>query len=147
MKKIIITLVVILIGIQFIPVERTNPPISMDIDAPDNIASILRTSCYDCHSNETNWPIYSYIAPVSFLVVSDVNEGRKHLNFSEWDKNEADRREKILEEIVEVVEKEEMPLTIYTFTHPNSKLDSNRIKLLKQWVKSGSSTEKSPRYK
>ena len=147
MKKIIVALVVILIGIQFIPVERTNPPISMDIDAPDNIASILRTSCYDCHSNETNWPIYSYIAPVSFLVVSDVNEGRKHLNFSEWDKNEADRREKILEEIVEVVEKEEMPLTIYTFTHPNSKLDPYRTKLLKEWVKSGSNTEKLPRYK
>jgi len=53
----------------------------------------------------------------------------------------------LLEEMIEEVEKEEMPLTIYTFTHPNSKLDSNRIKLLKQWVKSGSSTEKSPRYK
>ena len=147
MKKIIITLVVILIGIQFIPVDRKNPPVTMDINAPENISSILRTSCYDCHSNETSWPLYSYIAPVSFLLAGDVKEGRKHLNFSEWDKYSSDKQIKLLEEMIEEVEKEEMPLTIYTFTHPNSKLDSNRIKLLKQWVKSGSSTEKSPRYK
>lgn len=147
MKKIIITLVVILIGIQFIPVDRKNPPVTMDINAPENISSILRTSCYDCHSNETSWPLYSYIAPVSFLLAGDVKEGRKHLNFSEWDKYSSDKQIKLLEEMIEEVEKENMPLTIYTFTHPNSKLDSNRIKLLKQWVKSGSSTEKSPRYK
>lgn len=147
MKKFLVVLIIVLVGIQFIPVERTNPPISMDIDAPDNIASILRTSCYDCHSNETNWPIYSYIAPVSFLVVSDVNEGRKHLNFSQWDKYNSDEQIKLMKELIEEVEKEEMPLTIYTFTHPNSKLDPYRIKLLKEWVKSGSSTEKSPRYK
>ena len=147
MKKIIITLVVILIGIQFIPVDRKNPPVTMDINAPENISSILRTSCYDCHSNETSWPLYSYIAPVSFLLAGDVKEGRKHLNFSEWDKYSSDKQIKLLEEMIEEVEKENMPLTIYTFTHPNSKLDSNRFKLLKQWVKSGSSTEKSPRYK
>jgi hypothetical protein len=147
MKKIIITLVVILIGIQFIPVDRKNPPVTMDINAPENISSILRTSCYDCHSNETSWPLYSYIAPVSFLLAGDVKEGRKHLNFSEWDKYSSDKQFKLLEEMIEEVEKENMPLTIYTFTHPNSKLDSNRIKLLKQWVKSGSSTEKSLRYK
>jgi len=140
-------LVIVLIGIQFIPVERANPPISMDIDAPDNIALILRTSCYDCHSNETSWPIYSYIAPVSFLVVSDVKEGRKHLNFSEWDKYNSDKQIKLLEEMIEEVEKEEMPLTMYTFTHPNSKLDPYRIKLLKDWVKPSESLEKSLRYK
>lgn len=147
MKKIIIALVVILLGIQFIPVDRKNPPVTMDINAPENISSILRTSCYDCHSNETSWPLYSYIAPVSFLLAGDVKEGRKHLNFSQWDKYSSDEQIKLLEEMIEEVEKENMPLTIYTFTHPNSKLDSNRIKLLKQWVKSGSSTEKSPRYK
>ena len=60
----------------------------MDINAPKNVASILRTSCYDCHSNETNWPWYSYVAPVSFMVAGDVEDGRKSLNFSEWDKYE-----------------------------------------------------------
>jgi hypothetical protein len=147
MKKILIVLVVILIGIQFIPVERTNPPVSWDINPPANISEILRTSCYDCHSNETIWPWYSKIAPVSFLVAGDVNEGRKHLNFSEWDKYEADKREKILEEIVEEIEKEAMPLTSYTFTHPNAKLDDHRIKLIKEWVNPDGNLEESLRYK
>jgi len=147
MKKILIVLVVILIGIQFIPVERTNPPVSWDINPPANISEILRTSCYDCHSNETIWPWYSKIAPVSFFVAGDVNEGRKHLNFSEWDKYEADKREKILEEIVEEIEKEAMPLTSYTFTHPNAKLDDHRIKLIKGWVNPGGNVEESLRYK
>ena len=146
MKKILIALIVILIGIQFIPVDRKNPSVTMDINAPDNISSILRASCYDCHSNETVWPWYSKIAPVSFLVAGDVKEGRKHLNFSEWDKYEAGKREKILEEIVEEIEKEAMPLTSYTFTHPNAKLDPYRINLIKDWIKSGSSKGKSLRY-
>jgi len=146
-KKILIALAIIVIGIQFIPVDRKNPPVTMDINAPKNVASILRTSCYDCHSNETNWPWYSYVAPVSFMVAGDVEDGRKRLNFSEWDKYDTDKQIKLLVEMIEEVEKEEMPLTMYTFTHPNSKLDPNRIKLLKEWVKSGSSKEKSPRYK
>ena len=146
-KKILIALAVIVIGIQFIPVERTNPPISMDIDAPDNIASILRTSCYDCHSNETSWPIYSYIAPVSFLVVSDVNEGRKHLNFSQWDKFSSDEQIKLLEEMIEEVEKEEMPLSKYTLMHPEAKVDQAKIKVLKDWINIDNADENSLRYK
>lgn len=146
MKKIVGLLVIVLIGIQFIPVERTNPPVSLDIGAPDNISAILRTSCYDCHSNETIWPWYSHIAPVSFLVAGDVEDGRKHLNFSEWDKYNDKERSDLLDEIIEEVEKEEMPLTIYTFTHPNAKLDPYRIGLLKEWVKPGSSSGKSLRY-
>ncbi len=66
-KKILIAVGVVLIGIQFIPVDRSNPPVTREINAPPNALSILKTSCYDCHSNETNWPWYSYVAPVSFL--------------------------------------------------------------------------------
>ena len=57
LKKILIAIGVILIGIQFIPVERTNPPVTQEINAPPNVLSILKTSCYDCHSNETEWPV------------------------------------------------------------------------------------------
>jgi hypothetical protein len=147
MKKIFIALIVILIAIQFIPVERTNPPVSLNINAPDNISNILKTSCYDCHSNETNWPWYSYVAPVSFLIADDVKTGRKHLNFSEWDKYDGGKRQKLLEEIVEVIEDEEMPLTMYTFTHPNAKLDPYRINLIREWVNPGGRLEKSLRNK
>lgn len=146
MKKFLGLLLLVLIGIQFIPVERTNPRVTWDINAPENIAGILRTSCYDCHSNETNWPWYSYVAPVSFLVVDDVEKGRKHLNFSEWDKYDGSKRQKILEEIIEEIEKENMPLTSYTFTHPSAKLDPYRINLIKDWVKPGSGFDKSLRY-
>jgi hypothetical protein len=145
-KKFLIILVIVLVGIQFIPVERTNPPVSWDINAPENVASIIRTSCYDCHSNETNWPWYSYVAPVSFMVVGDVEKGRKNLNFSEWDKYDGRKRQELLEEIIEEIEKEDMPLTAYIFTHPNAKLDPYRINLLKDWVKPGSSYDKSLRH-
>src|SRR2546423_15539812 len=72
--------------IQLIPVSRSNPPITKDIAAPPRIESILRRGCYDCHSNQTRWPWYAYVAPVSWLAIRDVDSGRKHLNFSTWDK-------------------------------------------------------------
>lgn len=78
MKKFIAFLVVVFIGIQFIPVERTNPPVVSDIDAPSDIKDILRKACYDCHFNETNWAWYTKIAPMSLLTAKDVEEGRKN---------------------------------------------------------------------
>ena len=147
MKKIILALILIFIGIQFIPVEKTNPPVKSDLGAPDNIASILRASCYDCHSNETNWPWYSSVAPVSFLVAGDVVEGREHLNFSEWDNYSSKEQSELLAEMIEEIEKEAMPLTSYTFTHPNAKLDPYRINLLKEWVNTTGSMNNSLRYK
>jgi hypothetical protein len=72
------------IFIQFITVDRTNPPVTGEIEAPEKVMAILRTSCYDCHSNETKWPWYSYIAPASWLIADDVQVGRGHMNFSEW---------------------------------------------------------------
>ncbi|HSW54745.1 MAG TPA: heme-binding domain-containing protein [Ignavibacteriaceae bacterium] len=146
MKKIIYAIIFILIVIQFIPVDRDNPPVTEEITAPPIVLSILKTSCYDCHSNETNWPWYSYIAPVSFLVAGDVKDGRKNLNFSEWDKYSTDKQIKLFEEMIEEVEKEDMPLPIYTYTHPNAKLDDHKIKLIKDWVKPGSSMQESLRY-
>jgi len=143
MKKTIIVLVVIIIGLQFIPVNRTNPPITWDISAPENVSAILRTSCYDCHSNESRWPWYSYIAPVSYFIASDVNEGRKHLNFSEWDKYDEKKKEKKLDGIIEMVTEGEMPLTTYLMIHKDAKLDTVKINILKEWVKPGSSKEDS----
>jgi hypothetical protein len=145
MKKILIAVVVILAVIQFIPVERSNPPVTQDFNAPSNVAAILKTSCYDCHSNETSWPWYAYVAPVSFFVASDVNGGRKRINFSEWDKYDTKKREKKLEAVVEVAELGVMPLTMYTFAHPNAKMDPVRIKVLKDWVTGRGGMEKTLR--
>lgn len=146
-KKILIAVIVAFVVIQVIPVERTNPPITQDLNPPQNISVILRASCYDCHSNETKWPWYAYVAPVSFLVTGDVSKGRKHLNFSEWDKYDEKKREKILEEIIEEVEAGEMPLSNYIITHPEAKLEQSKIVQLKEWVTSGGGEVQSLRYK
>lgn len=133
MKKFIAFLVVAIIGIQFIPVERTNPPVTSDIDAPANIKAILKKACYDCHSNETNWTWYTKIAPASFLAVKDVNEGREHLNFSEWG-NYTNKTEKIKEEIWEEVREENMPLWQYRVFHSEAKLTPEEKNLLRNWA-------------
>ena len=124
----------ITVAIQFIPVDRSNPSVTQEINAPGNILSILKTSCYDCHSNETTWPWYSYVAPLSFFIADDVKEGRKRVNFSEWDKNDGKKIEKILEELIKEVKAGTMPLFIYTIVHPKTKIDPLRINTLKNWV-------------
>jgi hypothetical protein len=133
MKKFIAFLVVVLIGIQFIPVERTNPPVVSDIDAPADVKDILRKACYDCHSNETNWVWYTKIAPASFLAVKDVNEGRENLNFSEWG-NYTSKTEEIKKEIWEEVREENMPLWQYRIFHSEAKLTQEEKNLLRNWA-------------
>ena len=131
-----IALAVVFLGIQVIRPERTNPPFdpANEIRAPRNIQPILERSCYDCHSNETRWPWYSNIAPMSWLLVEDVKEGRGELNFSEWNAYTADHREHMLEEICEQVKKGEMPLTPYTLMHPSAKLTIEDERALCVWT-------------
>jgi hypothetical protein len=147
LKKILIALAIIVVGIQFITVNRSNPPVTGKIDAPSNVLSILKASCFDCHSNETEWPWYSYVAPVSFLVSADVEDGRKRVNFSEWDKYDEEKRAKKLDAIIEEVEEGEMPLSKYTLMHPNAKMDQAKIKVLKDWVNNDNAEDNSLRYK
>ena len=147
LKKILIALAIIVVGIQFIPVERSNPPVTGKIDAPSNVLSILKASCFDCHSNETEWPWYSYVAPVSFLVSADVEDGRKRVNFSEWDKYDDEKRTKKLDAIIEEVDEGEMPLSKYTLMHPDAKMDQAKIKVLKDWINNDNAQDNSLRYK
>jgi hypothetical protein len=134
LKKTLIVLAVLLAGIQFIPAERSSPPVTEEINAPSNIKAILKKSCYDCHSNETEYPWYAYVAPVSFLVAKDVNNGRRNINFSEWNKYDKEKREKIYKEILDEIEAGTMPLSIYTLVHPGAKLDPLKIKTLSDWI-------------
>jgi cytochrome c551/c552 len=134
-KKGIVALVIILAGLQFIPVDRTNPPVTEEVDAPEVAKAILQRSCYDCHSNATRWPWYSYVAPASWLVASDVGEARHHLNFSEWDRySDEDRRDK-LGDIREEVESGDMPLWYYLLMHPNARLSPDDRSTLMNWVR------------
>lgn len=133
MKKFIAFLVLVIIGIQFIPVEHTNPPVQSDLEAPEDIKIILRKACYDCHSNETEWAWYTKIAPISFLSVSDVEEGRKHLNFSEWG-NYTNKTEQVKDEIWDEVREERMPPWMYRITHKESKLTLEEKNLIRNWA-------------
>ncbi len=116
---------------------RTNPPVMNDLSAtnapPPEIAALLRAACYDCHSHETKWPLYSRIAPSSWLVVSDVNEGRQHLNFSAWPTDPALVAKK-LDRINEVLDYREMPPGKYTLLHPEARLTEDQRKRIMDWT-------------
>jgi len=139
LRIIIIVIIVILIGIQFVPVSKTNPPVTGEIKAPNDVMQILRTSCYDCHSNEVVWPWYSNVAPMSWLVAYDVDEAREHMNFSEWASYSADDKAEDIEEIWEEVEEGNMPLWYYLPLHPEARLLDADKQTIKVWVESGGS--------
>lgn len=133
-KIALILMAVVLIAIQFIPVSRTNPPVTAELDAPMEVISVFKKSCYDCHSNETEWPWYSNIAPVSWLVSSDVKDGRSHLNFSKWGDFSRKDIVKMKEEIWEEIERGKMPLDKYIFMHPEAEIDQEKKDLIKEWA-------------
>lgn len=136
MKKFIAFLVVVLIGIQFISVEQTNPPVEAEIYAPSEVKAIFKKACYDCHSNETNWVWYTKVAPISFLLTSHVKDGRKHLNFSEWGLYDPKKAEKKMEEIWEEVRDEEMPPWLYRVGHSEAKLTPEEKNTIRNWATS-----------
>jgi hypothetical protein len=130
--------VVIFALLQFINPARTNPPVVHDFLAtnmpPPKIAATFRTACYDCHSYETKWPWYSHVAPVSWLVASDVKEGRRHLNFSNWPVDNSDRAARWLENVGEQLGYKEMPPAQYTLIHAAAQLTADEREQLIQWV-------------
>lgn len=107
-------------AIQLVPYGRdhTNPPVTQEVQWDSaTTRDLAKRACYDCHSNETQWPWYSHVAPVSWLVQRDVDEGREKLNFSEWDKPQKEAHE-----AAEAVREGEMPMWIYLPTHPEARL-------------------------
>jgi hypothetical protein len=139
LKWIFGALVAVFALLQLTNPARTNPPLPPggDISAtnppPPQIAAQLRASCYDCHSDETKWPWYSHVAPASWLVVSDVNEGRRHLNFSDWPKD-SERAAKKLERMSEELDYKEMPPAKYTIIHADARLTDDQRKELIHWA-------------
>ncbi len=128
-------LVVFLLGgfvaIQFAPVDRSNPRVLREIkwDSPET-RELAKRACFDCHSNETVWPWYSKVAPVSWRVSGHVVDGRRHLNFSAWHYPNEN-----YDEIVEVMEKGEMPLSDYLLLHGKAKLTPGETERLLQGLK------------
>jgi hypothetical protein len=145
MKKILkifsVLLVLAFIIIQFInrpektsSNEITEDDITRQANLPSDVEKILKRSCYDCHSNQTVWPWYSNIAPVSWLVAKDVREGRKDMNFSTWGKLSDNKKSKLLSEICDLISENEMPLPVYLIMHSEAKLSDEDKKILCDWA-------------
>lgn len=99
-------------------------------EADENVKTILRFSCFDCHSNQTNYPWYAYVAPVSWLVDHHVEEGRDKVNFSRWVEYTPEEHKKILDECYEEVDEGHMPLKLYKLMHPKAQLANFEKQLL-----------------
>jgi len=132
-------IVAVIIIIQLIPTRRpevitiNENDLVTNNDVPDTVALLLKNACYDCHSNESKYPWYSYVAPVAWLVNRDIRLGREELNFSDWESLSKMDKATILEEIVDVVESGAMPMSIYVLMHPDSKLSVKERELLLNW--------------
>lgn len=139
-KWIFGALVAVFALMQLANPARTNPPappggdLSATNPPPPQIAALLRAACYDCHSDETKWPWYSHVAPVSWLVASDVNHGREHVNFSEWPHDHPEWAARRLENVSEELDYKEMPPAKYTLMHPAARLTDRQRQELIQWA-------------
>jgi hypothetical protein len=141
LKWIVVVLVVIFGGMQFVRPTRTNPPVNeaqtifTKTQMPPAGAAIFNRACADCHSDKTEWPWYSNVAPVSWFVAGHVNDGRKAMNLSEWGQQDQDWQSRKLRQICDEITDGGMPLSSYTPMHPHSKLSPDDVKALCDWTK------------
>ncbi|MCF4102820.1 heme-binding domain-containing protein [Gillisia sp. M10.2A] len=139
-KLIAIALLVALVILQFFQPEKNISKIvpKTDIVAltqmPESVAATLHTACYDCHSNNTNYPWYNNIAPLSYWMDEHVKDGKKHLNFSHWGNYSLKKQLHKLEETVEEINEGKMPLDSYVWIHNEAKLTALQKEEIEQWV-------------
>ncbi len=139
-KKIAIALLVVLIGMQFYRPEKNVSEgdyvatFETETQPSTEVKEILKTTCYDCHSANTEYPWYNNIAPVSYWLAEHIEDGKKHLNFSDWENYDAKKKDHKLEELIEEVKEGKMPLNEYTWTHADAKLSDEQISVLLAWA-------------
>ena len=140
-KKILFIGLIIFLLMQLYQPAR-NESFEQDITAnftkvynvPKNVEAILRTSCYDCHSNNTNYPWYSNVQPVGFFMEHHIKEAKEDLNFDEWGKYSKRKQENKLDRIVKQIKSDEMPLASYTLIHKNARLTTVQKKEVMDWI-------------
>ena len=139
MKKIILALIAILVIIQFFGIDKTNPAVDKKTDflvmknTPENVATLIKSACYDCHSNETTYPWYTNVQPIAWFVKKHIDEGRAELNFSTFGTYDIIKQAKKLKKAAHEVQDGEMPLTSYTIIHQNAKLSAEQNKTLEAY--------------
>ncbi len=148
LKKLVLTSAIItgaaFAFIQFVPVyARTNPPVAQEktlaanVSLPPQMQTIMNKACMDCHSNETKWPWYAKIAPMSWLVARDVEHARHAINFSEWSDQAGKRKGTAIGALMaacEGVKDQKMPLPQYQMMHPEARLSQDEIKSFCTWT-------------
>lgn len=141
-RRIGLVLVALLIIIQFFQTDKnidtSGTALANDISSiytvPSDVHSILQTSCYDCHSNNTDYPWYDNIQPVSWWLNNHIEEGKKELNFNEFASYRINRQYKKLEEVIKQVKEDEMPLSSYTLIHTDAKLSPEKKLAISNWA-------------
>ncbi|MCC6783749.1 MAG: heme-binding domain-containing protein [Planctomycetes bacterium] len=138
LRTIFVLVLLALVAAQFVPVDRSNGKVdpALTLKAPDDVLAVLRRACFDCHSNETVWPWYSYVAPASWLVADHVHEGREALNFSTWLDEYPDEvdQEDARGECWDEVKKGKMPMESYVILHGEAKLSDADKALIRDWA-------------
>jgi mono/diheme cytochrome c family protein len=132
--NVLVGIVAIFVLIQFIPFGRnhTNPPVVSEPNwSSPEARALVKEHCFQCHSNETEWPGYSNVAPGSWLIAWDVNRGRREFNFSDWKNNPGE-----LDEMIEAIQEGEMPPIQYWIVHPNSRMNAQQKQELINALKS-----------
>ena len=134
LKGIALGALVLLLAVQLVPVERSNPPAKVEISAPAEVRTLLERSCFDCHSNHTRWPWYSYVAPVSWFVAKHVHDGRDDLNLTEWPLMDTEKQLFFLGEMKDKIKSRKMPLKSYLLVHWGARLSDEERSQLILWI-------------
>ena len=133
-RIVLLGVLVLLVGIQLVPVDRSNPPAQGVVPAPEPVLAVLQRSCFDCHSNQTRWPWYAYVAPVSWRIAGDVRHGREEMNFTEWNRASARKRARVAHQVWDEVQEGKMPLPDYLRMHPEARLSEEDRVVLRGWA-------------
>ena len=139
-KRIGLLLLMVFIGIQFLPTTRNESDDVLSTDfikffnPPEEINNLLKTSCYDCHSNNTEYPWYNKIQPVSWFLEGHIDEAKEELNFSEFGAYSNRKKNSKLKSVISQIKDDEMPLSSYTLLHKDATLSESDKVLLEQWL-------------
>ena len=131
---LLFSMTALLLAIQLMPSGLINPPSKGEVSAPPEVQDTLRRSCYDCHSNQTQWPWYAHVAPFSWAVARDIELGRRQLNFSEWDDYYPVTRMRKLQWMGRALQQEAMPPLSYRLIHPAARLSPQDRAQLERWI-------------
>ena len=140
-KIIALILLVGFVGIQFVPTDLNQSDTVPKTDfllvnnTQENISALLQESCYDCHSNNTEYPWYNKVQSVAWFLEDHINEGKEELNFNEWDAYSNRRKNSKLKSIISQVKDDEMPLASYTLIHKDAKLSNSEKTLIIDYMK------------